>query len=55
MAPAQSPRLRWSFAIPPDPLLRGRFFYNQAFVLDPTTNPLGAVLSDAAIGIVGSK
>lgn len=33
--------------------LVGTRFYNQAIVLDPTGNPLGAVTSDAAEGVVG--
>jgi hypothetical protein len=33
--------------------LVGLSFYNQALVLDPGANPLGAVVSDAAEAIVG--
>jgi hypothetical protein len=40
--------------IPPLPALVGLRFYNQALVLDPAAgNVLGAVVSDAAEGVVG--
>ena len=33
----------------------GLHFFNQAFVLDPTANAAGAVLSDAAEAIIGQQ
>jgi len=44
----------WPFAIPNDPTLSGLRLFNQAFVLDPGFNTLGAVLSDAAAFIIGT-
>ena len=44
----------WNFVIPNDPGLSGLPLYNQALVLDPGFNALGAVLSDAAGLIVGN-
>ena len=44
----------WNFVIPNDPGLSGLPLYNQALVLDPGFNALGAVLSDAAGMIVGN-
>lgn len=44
----------WSMTIPYHPALIGVHFYNQALVLDPNSgNQLGAVMSDAAEGVVG--
>ena len=40
----------WSWQVPPLP---GLTFYNQAFALDPTTNSLGLVTSNAGTGIIG--
>lgn len=40
----------WSWQVPPLP---GLTFYNQAFALDPTTNALGLVTSNAGTGIIG--
>jgi hypothetical protein len=51
--PAGTPR--WRLPIPNDPRLAGLSFYNQALVLDPGANPLGAVLSDAQQGRVGIR
>lgn len=39
--------------IPNLPSLVGLHFFNQALVLDPGANPLGAVVSDAAEGVIG--
>lgn len=40
--------------IPDVPALVGMHFYHQAFVFDPAAgNPLGAVVSDAAEGVIG--
>ena len=44
----------WNFVVPNDPGLSGLPLYNQALVLDPGFNALGAVLSDAAGLIVGN-
>ena len=49
----QSHQASWSLAIPDVPSLVGVHFYNQALVLDPAGNPFGAVVSDAAEGVVG--
>jgi hypothetical protein len=43
----------WSLGIPNGTGLLGQQFYNQAFVLDPTINALGAVLSDASALLIG--
>lgn len=40
----------WSFQVPPYP---GLSFYNQILALDPTANPLGLTLSNAARGVIG--
>ena len=39
--------------IPDDPGLVGITFHQQAFVLDPSGNALGAVMSDATTAVVG--
>jgi hypothetical protein len=39
--------------IPNWPVLVGLRFHNQAVVLDPSANALGAVVSDAAEGVIG--
>lgn len=44
---------RFELAIPNMPGLVGLHFYNQAVVLDPAANALGAVMSDAAEGVIG--
>ncbi len=41
--------------IPNQAFLIGARFYNQAIVLDPPANARGAVMSDAAEGIVGAR
>ena len=43
----------WSLNIPNSTTLLSQKFYNQAFVLDPTFNALGAVLSDASALLIG--
>jgi len=43
----------WTFNIPNDPGVVGLNMYNQALVLDPGFNALGAVLSDAAGMMIG--
>ncbi len=42
-------------SIPNQPFLIGARFYNQAIVLDPVANARGAVMSDAAEGLVGAR
>ena len=44
---------RFELPIPLLPTLLGQHFYNQAFVLDPAANPLGAVVSEAMEGVIG--
>jgi PKD repeat protein len=44
----------WNFGIPNDPGLVGLQMYNQALVLDPGFNALGAVMSDAAAMFIGN-
>ncbi len=45
---------KWFLAIPDDPTLVGFHFYNQALVFDANAgNPLGAVMSNAAEGVIG--
>ena len=44
----------WSFSIPNNPALSGVKMFNQALVLDPGFNALGAVLSDAAAMLIGN-
>lgn len=39
--------------IPNWPLLVGLTFHNQAIVLDPAANAAGAVVSEAAEGVIG--
>lgn len=39
--------------IPDAPWLVGMAFYNQAIVMDPGANMFGAVVSDAAVGVIG--
>ena len=52
MANAQTPQT--SIAIPDNPVLIGTRFYHKAIVLDPSAgNALGAVMSDAAVAVVG--
>lgn len=47
-------RSLFEFVIPDQPSLKGLRFYNQAFVLDPAAgNAMGAVVSDAAEGVLG--
>jgi len=42
-----------SLPIPQDPALTGLVFHQQALLLDPAANRLGAVLSGAATAVVG--
>jgi alpha-tubulin suppressor-like RCC1 family protein len=52
----QTNQARWFLPIPDQPSLLGVRFYNQALVLDPQApNSFGAVLSDAAEGVVGDR
>jgi hypothetical protein len=44
---------KYCLPIPNLPSLVGMHFCNQAVVLDPGANPLGAVISDAAEGVIG--
>jgi PKD repeat protein len=44
----------WSLTVPNAPIFVGQVLYNQALVLDPTVNALGAVVSDAAGMMVGN-
>ncbi|MCB9885746.1 MAG: hypothetical protein H6838_09650 [Planctomycetes bacterium] len=44
---------KFEFPIPDWPGLVGLSFYNQALVFDPGANALGAVVSDAARGVIG--
>ena len=44
----------WGFSIPNNPALSGVKMFNQALVLDPGFNALGAVLSDAAAMLIGN-
>jgi len=47
---------KWQLPIPNSPLWIGTRFYNQALVLDPGAgNGFGAVLSDAAEAVIGSR
>lgn len=45
----------WTLNIPDVPAALGVRFYNQAFVFDAGANPMGAVVSDAAEGVIGDK
>lgn len=45
----------WSFRIPNLGTLLGGRFYNQALVLDPGTNPFGAVVTNAGEATIGGK
>ncbi|MGB3967431.1 MAG: hypothetical protein WBO45_11945, partial [Planctomycetota bacterium] len=49
----QNGSAEWRLPIPDVPSLVGVHFYNQALVLDAAGNPFGAVVSDAAEGVVG--
>lgn len=50
----QGHQATWQLSIPDRAELLGLRFYNQALVLDPAAgNALGAVLSDAAEGVIG--
>jgi len=49
----QNGQAKWFLPIPNQPSLVGLHFYNQALVFDPAANPFGAVLSDAAEGVIG--
>lgn len=43
----------WTFGVPNDPSMTGLVLYNQALVLDPAANALGAVASDATGMMIG--
>lgn len=45
----------WSFNIPNLAALLGARFYNQALILDPGTNPFGAVVTNAGEAVIGGK
>ena len=45
----------WSVFIPNVPTLVGQAFYNQALVLDPAANSLGATVSNAGEGKIGLR
>jgi hypothetical protein len=50
----QQHQAQWTLPIPDLPSLVGLRFYQQALVLDPAAgNGFGAVVSDAAEGVVG--
>ncbi len=38
-----------------DPIVIGVDFYYQAFCVEPTANPFGAITSNAAHGTIGAK
>lgn len=44
----------WNTNIPSDPSFIGQSFYQQAFILDPSVPGLGAVMSNAAEGVIGA-
>lgn len=45
----------WSFNIPNLASLLGGVFYNQALILDPGTNPFGAVVTNGGEAVIGGK
>lgn len=45
----------WRLTVPVDAALVGLRFYEQAVVAAPGANPAGAVVSDAAAGVVGAR
>jgi len=47
-------RATLSWSLPNDPALAGVQFYDQAIVLDAGVNPLGAVMSNAGHGVIGT-
>lgn len=49
----QNQQAQFSLPIPDQPSLVGIRFYHQALVLDPAANAFGAVVSEAAEGVVG--
>jgi hypothetical protein len=50
----QNGQAKWFLPIPNQPSLVGRHFFNQALVFDAAAgNPFGAVVSDAAEGVIG--
>jgi hypothetical protein len=50
----QNGQAKWFLPIPNQPSLVGLHFFNQALVFDPAAgNPFGAVVSDAAEGVIG--
>lgn len=53
LAPVLGTPARASLPIPDDPTFVGLVFHQQALLLDPTANPLGAVLSSSATAVVG--
>ena len=44
-----------SFAVPIDAGLLGLHFFNQGLVQDPGVTPSGAVVTNAAEGVIGGK
>lgn len=54
LVPHANGSAQWSLPIPVVSAFVGDLFYNQALVLDPAANALGAVMSDAAGGRIGS-
>ena len=43
----------WSWTIPASPVYFGLTFYQQALVLDPGVNALGATVSNSCAGWIG--
>ena len=44
-----------AFLIPPDLSLNGLRFFNQGVAFDPPANIFGAVVTNAALGVIGIK
>jgi len=47
-------RASLTFFLPQDANLLGQSFFAQGFVLDPATNGLGAIVSNAAESVIGN-
>ena len=45
----------WTLTVPANSCLVGATFFQQAFVLDRSANPLGAVMSNAGEATIGAK
>jgi hypothetical protein len=43
------------FYLPADPALLGAEFHNQALVVDPPANPLGATVTNGGLGTIGAR